>query len=163
MQIVKVITALLFVIFTLSCSNDPSTPTTQSGMITIPEAGDNHVKPTLVDHNILAPLIADWEVQAIIKVKDSNLRENLDGAWFNLALDQTFTFGQFESQTGQGTYNYDDATQIIEFFFNPSNVKIPTQYKLNGIGAYDGSTLIWMGNTPKNPIGMQLKMTKKIK
>ncbi len=149
-------------VMVFSCSNDPSNPATQSGMVTVPAAGDSHVTPTLVDHSILAPIIANWEVQAVIKVKDSDIRENLDGAWFNLNLDQTFTFGQFESQTGQGTYNYDNTTQIIEFFFNPKNIRVPSQFKINGIGAYDGSTMIWMGNTPKNQSGMQLKMTKKI-
>jgi len=162
MRIFKYCSVLLSLMVLFSCSNDPSNPVTQSGMVTVPSSVDSFVEPTPVDHNILAPLIAHWEVQAVIKVKDSELRENLDGAWFNLNLDQTFTFGQFETQTGQGTYNYDDGTNIIELFFNPKKEKIPTQFKIHGIGAYDGSTIIWLGNTPKNPTGMQLKMTKKI-
>jgi len=134
MQFLKITFSVLVISLICSCSNDPSNTTSQSGMLTIPVSEDSFVQPTLVDHSILAPMVAHWEIQAVLKVKDSEVRETLDGAWFNLNLDQTFTFGEMETQTGQGTYNYDDATNIIEFFFNPTIEDVPTQFKIHGIG-----------------------------
>lgn len=156
----KYCTFLLLALFLVGCAADAPT-TNNSGVVTTP-AAPNAVVPKKVDRTILAPLAGHWDAEAIVGTKSAETRENYDGAWFNLTLDQTFTFGQYESTLHQGTYTYDPSSNIIDLYFNPSDQKVANQYKIQGLGAYDGFTTIWLGNTPKNPDGMQVKMVKKL-
>ena len=149
--------AFILILSLGACTAD--TPTnTQGSIVPSKTATDKPMK--IVEASVLAPLIGSWEATHALNFKNSEDRKKYEGIWFDLKGDQTFVHGQYEAETHTGTYTFDDKTQIIEFVFNPSGQQIANQYKIQGIGFKGTSTLIWMGNTPKNPDGMQIKMVK---
>jgi len=143
-------------LFFAACQTD--TPTNSQGTVVPPASATSPKK--IVQASALAPLIGSWEAEAALGFKNNDDRENYEGIWFDLNGDQTFAHGQYEQQTHTGTYTFDEESNIIEFVFNPRGQKIANQYRLQGIGFKGTSTLIWLGNTPKNEDGMQIKMVK---
>lgn len=154
----RIIAAFIVLLIFGSCSSD--TPKSTQSNITGTTQSVPKYKIVIANASALSPLIGTWEADAVVGIKKTEERLNYEGMWFDLSADQSFSFGQYESQTHIGQYNFDEEEFIITFFFDPADQKIAHQYKIQGLGGSDGATLIWKGNTPENPKGMQLKMIK---
>lgn len=152
---------LLFAGLTLctSCKQNGNTATSQASNYISTNAKDK-TQAKVVPASVLAPLIATWEVQVTVGISNKERRNLYDGRWYTLRGDQTFTCGVFDKETNQGSYQFDGDTELIDFFYDSPEVGVANQFKIKGIGNNDSSVLIWLGNTPNNPAGMQLKMIK---
>ncbi|NNE29155.1 MAG: hypothetical protein HKN16_05940 [Saprospiraceae bacterium] len=154
------VTFSLLVALVLSACKDNAGPvSTQSGVVTTSNQGAKK-EARVVPASVLAPLIGTWECQVTAGMSKSEDRKPYEGRWFTLRGDQTFATGVYEKETNQGMYEYDGETLLLDLFFDAPELGVADQYKLHGVGVDDSSILIWMGNTPRNKKGMQLKMVK---
>lgn len=144
--------------FQLSCKQS-GTKTNESGVYSTKNA-DQQSDVKLVPASVLAPLIGKWEVELTAGITKKADRDLYQGRWFALTGDQTFICGIYDKATNQGTYEFAEETNLIDFYFETPEVGVASQYEIQGIGVNDSSVLIWKGNTPKNKKGMQLKMAK---
>ncbi len=154
---------LLFISLTLwvACAPDSSSPTSNAASVTTsvtsPATGPVQTgEPVKVDPDILSPHVGIWHYQSIAGIKDAKTRDFYTGRWIDLKGDQTFTSGVWQDQTNSGKWDFDPESQLINFFYD-KNEGLDIQYKLNGPS---DEITIFLGNTPKNPKGIQIKMVR---
>ena len=151
--------SILLTFTIISCKDSGAPATNESGVLsTSNQRAKKEAK--VVPASVLAPLIGTWECQATTGMSKTEDRQPYEGRWFSLRGDQTFSTGVYEKETNQGVYEYSGETFLLDLFFDAPELGVADQYKLHGVGVNDSSVLIWMGNTPRNKRGMQLKMVK---
>ena len=135
------------------------TMTDQAGTYISSNAKDKK-EAKIVQASVLAPLIGTWEVQASTGISSKGRRQLYEGRWYTLRGDQTFTYGVFETETSNGVFEYDGDSNLLDLYYDAPEAGVASQFEIKGLGVNDSSVTIWLGNTPKNPQGMQLKMVK---
>lgn len=156
----QLIISLIFgaILFT-GCQPNSNTPTTQaSSAVSSNTGGKKEAK--VVAASVLAPIVGTWQVQQTAGIAKIERRKPYVDRWFSLRGDQTFSVGVNGQESNQGVYEYNGSSFLLDLFFDTPEPGIAIQYKLLGVGGSDPSILIWQGNTPNNPAGMQLKMVK---
>jgi hypothetical protein len=146
------ITAFIFT----SCANENNTNTSEE-----PQKEEKPVTPSEPGHykaSPEAPLIGMWVIQYALggpNIEKEELANMYQGRWVNLKADNTFESGKWQEQNNTGTWNYDPDTRIIQFNYDKTET-IANEWRIQG----HGDANVWLGNTPNNKLGTQLKVNK---
>lgn len=97
-----------------------------------------------------APYCKLWVVKFAAEVDD---KAPYDGRWFDLKKDGTFETGQYQEKTNFGQWSIEKETNIIKLLFNSPEI-LPPNWKIQGAGGR--GRIVWKGNVPGNPKGIQL-------
>ena len=130
-------------------TQDNQTATDQNG--TPSEPGHYTASPD-------APYVGLWVIQFALGSeadKKQELAEEYEGRWFNLKRDNTFTSGKWQEKNNAGKWNYDASTKFILLEFQQPDDFNP-QWRIQG----QGDRMVWLGNTPANQKGTQLKLIR---
>ncbi len=143
------------IIFT-SCANESNTNTTgesqaEGEVVSPSEPGHYKASPD-------APLIGLWVIEFALggpNIKKEELANEYQGRWVNLKGDNTFESGKWQEQNNTGNWNYDPGTRIIQINYDKPET-IGHEWRIQG----HGDANVWLGNTPNNKLGTQLKVNK---
>ena len=143
-------------IFT-NCANENSGNSgTQDGANadTLAEPGHYEASPD-------APLVGLWVIQFALGTTGEDEKApaaEYQGRWFNLKPNNTFESGRWQEKNNTGKWNYDAETMIIQLNFDNAE-QIGYEWKVQG----QGDRIVWLGNTPNNQKGTQMKLTRETK
>ncbi len=140
-------------IFTQCADENTTTSETQDGAETTTPAEPGHYKASAD-----SPLIGLWVIQFALgsaNVDKDELSKEYEGRWHDLKADNTFESGRWEEKTNSGTWSFDGETRIIQLNYTQTE-PIGNEWKIQG----DANRMVWLGNTPNNRKGTQLKLTK---
>jgi hypothetical protein len=105
-----------------------------------------------------SPLIGLWVTQFALgspNVDKDELSKEFEGRWHDLKADNTFESGRWQEKTNSGTWIFDPETRIIQLNYTQTE-PVGNEWKIQG----DANRMVWLGNTPNNRKGTQLKLTK---
>ncbi len=148
------VTALIFT----SCSNENSNSSaTQDGTTSEDGTGE----PGHYEASPDAPLVGLWAIKFALGNQEENATspaEEYQGRWFHLKSNNTFDSGKWQEKNNSGKWNYDATNQIIQLHFDNSE-PIGNEWKIQG----QGEEMVWLGNTPNNKRGIQMKLLRETK
>ncbi len=99
-----------------------------------------------------APYCKLWVVKAPLGTKNP---EDYKGRWFDLKTDGTCETGQYQNVLSSGYWSIGKENNIIQFQFEKGQM-IASNYEIQGAGG--GGRILFKGNVPGNPVGMQLML-----
>ncbi len=105
-----------------------------------------------------SPYVGFWVIEFAIGNPSGNKEELSNeyvGRWHDLKADNTFESGKWQEQNNSGSWSYDDETKIIQLNYDKAET-IGHEWKIQG----QGDRMIWIGNTPNNKKGTQLKLNR---
>ncbi len=105
-----------------------------------------------------APYVGLWVIQFALgsgAESKEELAAEFEGRWFNLKRDNTFTSGKWQESNNAGKWSYDASTKFILLEFQQPDGFNP-QWRIQG----QGDRMVWLGNTPSNQKGTQLKLIR---
>lgn len=147
----------------VACQPDSNTTATQSATSPLTSSSNEDGKKASAKKEIvhvpasnLAPMIGMWHYEAIVGVKDPNVRAKYEGRWIDLKGDQTFTSGVWQEQTNSGKWSFDSDNQKINFNYATAE-DLFDEFVVQGVG---GDVVVFKGNTDRTARGVQIKMVK---
>ena len=111
------------------------------------EAGDNHVEASA-----LSPFIGKWLYYAAISNADY-----YKGKYIDFYGNGTFLSGVDGVKTNSGTWTYDEVEKLVDIDYSDNSKEPDEQWRAQNQSA---NVIIFMGNTPKNPKGNQIKLER---
>lgn len=139
------------------CTNDSVTQENQDSQPTL-DQNETPSEPGHYKASPDAPFVGLWVIQFALgsgsKTK-AELAAEYEGRWFNLKRDNTFTSGKWQETNNAGKWNYDASTKFILLEFQQPDDFTP-QWRIQG----QGDRMVWLGNTPLNEKGTQLKLIR---
>ena len=144
-------------LFTHCANENPKNTVAQtdsSETVTPAEPGHHKASPD-------SPYIGLWVVQFALGSTDEDknaIPNEYQGRWFSLKPDNTFESGKWQESNNTGNWSFDPETHIILLNFKNQET-IGHEWKIQG----SGERMVWLGNTPNNSKGTQLKLTRETK
>jgi hypothetical protein len=92
-----------------------------------------------------------WKVDAYIETAESS---DVSGLYYKFYDDGTFDYHKNQEILSKGIWKFDWRAQMIDLTYEKLP-KIPLQWEVLTFN----SVMVWKGNTPKNPKGIQVKFT----
>lgn len=152
------LTALIFAY----CANENSNSSaTQDGAATNASEEAGTAEPGHYEASPDAPLVGLWAIQFALGSKEEDEKataSEYQGRWFHLKSNNTFDSGKWQEKNNTGKWNYDPEAKIIQLHFDNSE-QIGVEWKIQG----QGEEMVWLGNTPNNQRGIQMKLTRELK
>ena len=105
-----------------------------------------------------APYVGFWVIEFAIGNPSGNKEEvsnEFVGRWCDLKADNTFESGKWEEQNNTGTWSFDPNTNYIFLKYDKAET-IAHEWRIQG----QGDRMVWIGNTPSNVKGTQLKLNR---
>ena len=136
-----------------ACKNEPS----KKQNVQNAKPADSHEGHAHVKASADGPLVGVWEYTFAMGINDKGVGERYADRWIEMKMDNTFESGIGVDQNNKGTWSFDDNTKFIDLNYETKEDGLADQFKVQGIG---GLEVIWKGNTPRNPRGLTIKMTK---
>lgn len=148
------VTLVLFTHCANENSNNSESTTDSGDAVNSAEPGHYKASPD-------SPYIGLWVIQFALGSTEEDKKaipNEYQGRWFSLKPDNTFESGKWQESNNTGTWSLDPETRIIQLnFTNPE--PIGHEWKIQG----SGERMVWLGNTPNNTKGTQLKLTRETK
>ena len=96
-----------------------------------------------------------WAADFMVSAKDSTPTD-CSGKWYQFFDNgHRFEFGRWGETLQTGTWKYEHANHLLDLNFNKETTE-RTQWYVRLTG--NQAMMIWIGNTPRNPSGDQMKL-----